>query len=552
MSNTKVTSLTELTSVASGDFLYVVDVSDTTDSSAGSSKKITRNNALGSVLSGLDSTLTSSATELNVLDGVPATLTATELGYSDGVTSAIQTQLDAGSSNLTTHAALTAAHGATGAVVGTTNSQSLSNKTLTAPKFVDLGFIADANGNELVIMDTTTSAVNEITVANAATGNGPTITASGGDTDIDLNLVAKGSGSVTYGGDEIATYTGLYTYPYPNSFNNLYNQALINGSFDVWQRNTTFTTPNDDTYGPDHWNFLVETNGSWTFARDTSTPSNTLAKYSLKCTNVTLNNQCAIVQFIENVDTTKLSNNVVSFSFYAKTNSTEIANLRATILAWSSTADSITSDVISAWASDGTDPTWAANWTAEKAGSNLALTSSWAQFSVESVVLDTASTANLALVIWVDDGTIAANDDFYITGVQMNLGPTAVTTNGSGPVRYGDELARCQRYYFKTFPQGTAPAQSAGATTGAFTQYCQSTTGAIIGGSIHWPVTMFKVPTITTYNPGAANANWRDITNGADRVVTVNTATDGAVSISGASPAAGSRNEIHVTAEAEL
>ena len=40
-------------------------------------------------------TVTASATEINVLDGIPAGLTATELGYSDGVTSAIQTQIDA-------------------------------------------------------------------------------------------------------------------------------------------------------------------------------------------------------------------------------------------------------------------------------------------------------------------------------------------------------------------------------------------------------------------------------------------------------------------------
>ena len=38
--------------------------------------------------------VTASATELNVLDGIPAGLTSTELGYSDGVTSAIQTQMD--------------------------------------------------------------------------------------------------------------------------------------------------------------------------------------------------------------------------------------------------------------------------------------------------------------------------------------------------------------------------------------------------------------------------------------------------------------------------
>ena len=36
--------------------------------------------------------VSSTAAELNVLDGIPGTLTATELGYVDGVTSAIQTQ----------------------------------------------------------------------------------------------------------------------------------------------------------------------------------------------------------------------------------------------------------------------------------------------------------------------------------------------------------------------------------------------------------------------------------------------------------------------------
>lgn len=45
--------------------------------------------------------VTASAAEVNVLDGIPATLTATELGYVDGVTSAIQTQLDGKSA--TTH-----------------------------------------------------------------------------------------------------------------------------------------------------------------------------------------------------------------------------------------------------------------------------------------------------------------------------------------------------------------------------------------------------------------------------------------------------------------
>lgn len=82
-------------------------------------------------------------------------------------------------------------------VVTTSSTDTLSNKTLTAPKFADLGFIADANGNELIILDTVTSAVNEVTLANAATGNAPTITASGGDTNIGITLTPKGSGNVT-------------------------------------------------------------------------------------------------------------------------------------------------------------------------------------------------------------------------------------------------------------------------------------------------------------------------------------------------------------------
>ena len=55
----------------------------------------TQLDAKGTVSSLSDLSITATATELNVLDGIPATLTATELGYVDGVTSAIQTQLNA-------------------------------------------------------------------------------------------------------------------------------------------------------------------------------------------------------------------------------------------------------------------------------------------------------------------------------------------------------------------------------------------------------------------------------------------------------------------------
>lgn len=79
-------------------------------------------------------------------------------------------------------------------LVGTDATQTLSNKTLTTPRFVDLGYIADASGNEMLIFDSNASAVNNFQISNASSTNAPTITAVGGDTNISLALQPKGTG----------------------------------------------------------------------------------------------------------------------------------------------------------------------------------------------------------------------------------------------------------------------------------------------------------------------------------------------------------------------
>ena len=75
-----------------------------------------------------------------------------------------------------------------------TGTQTLTNKTLTSPAIGTK--ISDTNGNELITLTATGSAVNEVTYANAATGNNPSITASGDDTNIGLELKTKGSGVI--------------------------------------------------------------------------------------------------------------------------------------------------------------------------------------------------------------------------------------------------------------------------------------------------------------------------------------------------------------------
>jgi len=83
-----------------------------------------------------------------------------------------------------------------------TGTQTLTNKTLTAPKIGTS--ILDTNGNELFLLTATGSAVNELTYANAATGNSPSFTASG-ETNVGINLVPKGTGTLQYDGNEVST-----------------------------------------------------------------------------------------------------------------------------------------------------------------------------------------------------------------------------------------------------------------------------------------------------------------------------------------------------------
>ena len=74
-------------------------------------------------------------------------------------------------------------------------AQTLADKILTAPKIANGGFIADANGNEQIIFNTTSSAVNEVAITNGATGAGALIAASG-ETNIPLKISGKGTSGV--------------------------------------------------------------------------------------------------------------------------------------------------------------------------------------------------------------------------------------------------------------------------------------------------------------------------------------------------------------------
>ena len=155
-------------------------------------------NATSLQIAGTD--LTATATEFNLLDGGSTVGTTTVAGGDGILTNDDGTMRQTSVDTFDTYLA------------GTTKT--LTNKTLTAPKFADGGFIADANGNELIMLQTASSAVNQLEVTNSASGGSVVVGASGDDSNIDIDISPKGTGEVNiaagnlnYGGTAV-TATG--------------------------------------------------------------------------------------------------------------------------------------------------------------------------------------------------------------------------------------------------------------------------------------------------------------------------------------------------------
>jgi hypothetical protein len=105
-----------------------------------------------------------------------------------------------------------------------------------------VGDVIDTNGNELLKVTATASAVNELTLANAATGGAPALSATGGDTNIGIALTPKGTGGVgigtsspsqkldVVGAAQISFSSGVNTYQYFQSTSNYVGRAT-DGNF---------------------------------------------------------------------------------------------------------------------------------------------------------------------------------------------------------------------------------------------------------------------------------------------------------------------------------
>jgi hypothetical protein len=318
--------------------------------------------------------------------------------------------------------------------------------------------------------------------------------------------------------DAIYKYTGATWTNIDTSGASAVNKNyLINGGFAVAQRGTSFTSTgsgnNDDTYTLDRWYILSDGNDIIDVTQDTTTvPTN--GEFAIALDVETVNKKFGIATIIENKDVIGLVGNTVTFSFKAKVSTTtKLDNVKAAIVAWSGTADTVTSDIISAWNVEGTNPTLIANATYENTPANLNLTTSYATYSITAAV-DTASTQNLILFIWSDVTDTTLGDFLYIAESKLEVGSSATAFVYAGGTFQG-ELAACQRYYFRNTPGQLLGAIGWGINT-------STTAGAIC---VKNPVTMRVVPTSVDFSTLRLTDFY--VTDAAVTALTITTADSG-------------------------
>jgi hypothetical protein len=230
------------TTVADNELTFAID---STVATLAGTQTLT-NKTLTSPKINEDVALTATATELNLLDGITAIAdednmssnSATALATQQSIKAYVDSQVTAqdldfqgdsgGALNIDLDSETMTIAGGTGidtagsgntltvaidnTVATLAGSQTLTNKTLTSPtlttpKIADDGAITDAAGNEQIKFQQTANAVNFVEITNSATGDGVKIGSQGDDTNVNLILDAKGSGTVDVNSSRIVNVT---------------------------------------------------------------------------------------------------------------------------------------------------------------------------------------------------------------------------------------------------------------------------------------------------------------------------------------------------------
>ena len=267
---------------------------------------------------------------------------------------------------------------------------------------------------------------------------------------------------------------GTVDYPATGPLSN--RNLIINGNFAINQRGGSNTAIN--TYALDRWRSYGGPMGFTISQQDVLSTLST-SRYAMRFQRTSGNtqtNNTGVVQGIESKNCEGLAGTQLTVSFKARAGADLSSDLDVRFFYGTGTDDNPVS--MTSMTNDG--------------GTDFTLTTSFATYT--KTVTVPASTTQISLTFAVTPtGTAGTNDWFEIAEVQVERGSVATPFEHRS---YGDELARCQRYYYDG---GQVRQYSAG--------YSVNARGT--GSWINFPVTMRDTATVTqssiTYS-GASTA----------------------------------------------
>lgn len=373
-----------------------------------------------------------------------------------------------------------------------------------------------------------------------------------------------------------------YVSDYANGFSGggySFKNKILNGSFRIWQRGTSIgpiTSASSNPYTADRWKATVSGTASITVSQQTASSDygqNRTGAFTARVTSNAASTPAAgdrnrFSQPIEGQNLLNLALGTLwggsfTLSFWAKASivgTYSVAFLNGGSPGYRSYVANFSIGAAGAWelkqVTVPIDSSGIANWARDNSVGLQVVFDLGSGSTYEGAVntwlaTETTRTTGSVRVVSTNAAT------FEVGQVQLEFG-TQATPFEDRPVTV--ELEACQRYYEKSFPYATAPAQNTGTTAGSerFTQVVGASSVQVAIGKTVFKVRKRTTPTFTAFNPNAANANPRNVQRSQDwgnasASVTVSDTGVGWNSwTSSASSAVGDDFSVHWTAEAEL
>jgi hypothetical protein len=313
--------------------------------------------------------------------------------------------------------------------------------------------------------------------------------------------------------------TGINDLNYPTAGPLSNRNIIINGGATISQRGTTAFTIGSDDYPTDRFLFsnAGTTSGGGTGIQTATSPAgftNAIrVDVTTQDTSLDASAQYKHEYRVEGLDSAHLNwgtadAQTVTLSFYVRSNKTGNTSVALVNSANDrSYVKTFTIDSADTWERKectipgDTSGTWLTN-------NNIGIRIRWGTFG-STFQTSSVNQWTAGQFMSRDDSPInffdAVNNTFYLTGVQLETGSVATPFEHRS---FGEELARCQRYYYK----------DTGTVEGGGLSVVTASLDSINGINVNFPVTMRSTPDLsllgTTYRTGGTTDAQRVTTTG--------------------------------------